>query len=115
MAVGDPHVFHGFLTPVLTQISIQSHLLPFSHASPEVREEKTPKRKFASPRVLNSKKPGYESDTLTTEPPGWGRVAQWVTYLTHNLGALGSILSCNKLYFVTIFHLSLLIHEKISQ
>ena len=48
MAVGDAHVFPGFLTPVLTQISFQSHRLLFSHASEEVRGENTPERNFAS-------------------------------------------------------------------
>ena len=42
MAVGDAHVFPGFLTPVLTQISFQSHRLLFSHTSAEVRSENTP-------------------------------------------------------------------------
>ena len=32
MAVGDGHVFPGFLTPVLTLLSFQSHRLLFSHA-----------------------------------------------------------------------------------
>ena len=36
MAVSDTYVFPGFLTPVLKQLSFQSHLLIFSHAS-EVR------------------------------------------------------------------------------
>ena len=48
MAVGDAHVFPGFLTPVLTQLSFQSHRLLFSHASAEVRGENTPERKFGS-------------------------------------------------------------------
>ena len=48
MAVSDAHVFPGFLTPVLTQPSFQSHRLLFSHASADVRGEKTPERKFAS-------------------------------------------------------------------
>ena len=48
MAVDDAHVFPGFLTPVLIQISFQSHQLLFSHASAEVRGKNTPKRKFAS-------------------------------------------------------------------
>ena len=48
MAVGDAHVFPGFLTPVLTQFSFQSHRLLFSHASAEVRGENRPERKFAS-------------------------------------------------------------------
>ena len=48
MAVGDAHVFPGFLTPVLTQLSFQSHPLLFSHASSEVRGENKPERKFAT-------------------------------------------------------------------
>ena len=36
------HVFPGFLKPVLTQLSFQSHRLLFSHASAEVRGENTP-------------------------------------------------------------------------
>ena len=48
MAVGDAHVFPGFLTPVLTQLSFQSHRLLFSQASAEVRGENTPERKVAS-------------------------------------------------------------------
>ena len=47
VAVSDSHVFPDFLTPVLTQLSFQSHRLLFSHAS-EVRGETTPERKFAS-------------------------------------------------------------------
>ena len=50
MAVGDAHVFPGFLTPVLTRISFQSHQLLFSHASAEVRGGNTPERNFASTR-----------------------------------------------------------------
>ena len=38
----------GFLTPVLTQLSFQSHRQVFSHASAEVRGENTPERNFAS-------------------------------------------------------------------
>ena len=42
------HVFPGFLTPILTRLSFQSHRLLFSHASAEVKGENTPERKFAS-------------------------------------------------------------------
>ena len=48
MAVGDAYVFPGFLTPVLTQISFQSHQLLFSHALAEVRGKNTAERKVAS-------------------------------------------------------------------
>ena len=46
--MGNAHVFPGFLTPVLTQLSFRSHPLLFSHVSAEVRGENTPVRKFAS-------------------------------------------------------------------
>ena len=72
MAVGDAHVFPGFLTPVLTQISFQSHRLLFLNASAEVRGENMPERKFRLNRVSNSQPPGHESDTLTTESPERG-------------------------------------------
>ena len=48
MAVGDVHVFPGFLTSVLTQLSFQSHQLLFSHASTEMRGEIKSQRKFVS-------------------------------------------------------------------
>ena len=48
MEVGDAYVLPGFLAPVLTQLSFQSHQLLFSHASVEVRGENTPERKLAS-------------------------------------------------------------------
>ena len=38
----------GFLTPVLTQLSFQSHRLLFSHASAQERGENMPDRKLAS-------------------------------------------------------------------
>ena len=45
MAVGNAHKFPGFLTSALTQLSLQSHRLLFSH---EVRGENKPERKLAS-------------------------------------------------------------------
>ena len=65
MAVSDAHVFPGFLTPVLTQLSFQSHQLLFSHASAGWEVKIHPKE--SSPQPL-----GHESNTLTTEPFGWG-------------------------------------------
>ena len=55
MAVDDAYVFPGFLTPVLTQISFDSHRLLSSHASAEVRGEDTLKK--------NSSQPGLELTT----------------------------------------------------
>ena len=48
MAVSDADVFPGILTPVLTQLSFQSHRLLFSHTSEKGRGENTPEIKFAS-------------------------------------------------------------------
>ena len=72
MAVGDVFMFHGFLTPVLTQFSYQSHRLLFSHASAKARGEKYAGKKSRLNRGSNSQPPGHESDTFTTEPPGRG-------------------------------------------
>ena len=71
MAVGEAHVFPGFLTPVLTRISYQSHQLLFSHASAEVTGENTPERHFAS---IGSRTNNHQvmSPTRTTEPPRRG-------------------------------------------
>ena len=61
-------VFPAFLTPVLIQLSFQSHRLLSSHASVEVRGENKLERKFASS--------GYQThnhQVMTLDvPPGWG-------------------------------------------
>ena len=46
MAVGEAHVFPGFLTPVLTLLSFQSHRLLFSHAF-----SRGERRKYAGEKV----------------------------------------------------------------
>ena len=70
------HVFPGFLKPVLTNFSFQSHRLLFSHASAEVRGKSMLERmqKYASTgdpthnhKVMSPTPQGHESDTLTTE------------------------------------------------
>ena len=67
MAVSDAHVFPGFLTPVLTPISFQSHRLLFSHAFSKGERRKHAGKKVPLNRISNSQPPGHESDTLTTE------------------------------------------------
>ena len=85
MAVGDTHVFPGFLTPVLTQLSFQSHQLLFSHASVEVRGQNTPSEKLASTKYQIH---NHESNTLTTEPSRRGRYVTNSINLTSNLRLL---------------------------
>ena len=72
MAVGDAHVFPGFLIPVhvLIQISFQSHRLLFSHTSAEVSGEITPEKISLQTGLELTTNTGNESDTLTTETPG---------------------------------------------
>ena len=72
MAVGETHVFPGFLTPVLTQLFIQKP--PTTFLTCFCRGER--RRKYAGKKVRlnrgsNSQPPGHEPNTLTTEPPGW--------------------------------------------
>ena len=57
--------FPGFLTPVLTQISFQSHRLLFSYTSAEVRGEIMPERNFAS---TGSRTQNYQVMSLTHSP-----------------------------------------------
>ena len=76
MAVGDAHVFPGFLTPVLTQLS--TPVLTQLSKSPTTFLTcfgKGERRKDAGKKVRlnqgsNSQPPGHDSDTLKTEPPG---------------------------------------------
>ena len=60
------HMFPGFLSPVLTQLSFQSHRLFFLECFRGERR-KYPGKKIHFNRVSNSKPPGHKSDTLTTE------------------------------------------------
>ena len=65
MAVGDAHVFPGFLTPVQTQISFQSHRLFFSHASADARGENMPEINFA---FTGSRTHNHQVMSLTASP-----------------------------------------------
>ena len=65
MGVSDTHVFAGFLTAVLTQLSFQGHQQLFSHASAEEIRQKE-----------NSPQPGIKLTTTRS----WVRPAHyWAT------------------------------------
>ena len=66
MAVCDTHIFPGFLTPVLTQLSFQTTDYFFTCFS-RGKQRKYGGKKVCLNRVLNSQAPDHESDT---EPPG---------------------------------------------
>ena len=70
MAVGDAHVFPGFLTPVLTQLFFPK--TAFSTCFCRGDRWKYGGKKSCLNQGSNSQPPGHESDTLTTEPPGRG-------------------------------------------
>ena len=70
MAVGDAHVFPGFLTPVLTQLFFPKPPTTFLTCFCRGERRKYAGKKSRLNRGSNSQPPGLESDTLTTEPPG---------------------------------------------
>ena len=72
MAVGDAHVFLGFLTPVLTQLFFPKPPTTFLTCFWRGERRKYAAEKVRLNRGSNSQPPGHESDTLTTEPPGRG-------------------------------------------
>ena len=70
MVICDAHVSW------LSHTSTNSTFFPkppttFLTALAEVRGENTPERKCASTGYRSHNHQGHESDTLTTEPPGW--------------------------------------------
>ena len=73
MAVGNAHVFHGFLTPVLTQLFFPKPPTTFRTCFCRGERRKYAGKKVRLNRESNSQPPGHESDTLTTEPPRQGR------------------------------------------
>ena len=72
MAVGDTYVFPGFLTPVLTQLFFPKPPTTFLTCFCRGERRKYAGKKSGFNRGSNSQPPGHESDTHTTEPPGWG-------------------------------------------
>ena len=66
------HVFLGFLTPVLTQLFFPKPTTTFLTCFCRDERRKYARKKSRFNGGLNSQPPGHESDTLTTEPPGWG-------------------------------------------
>ena len=71
MAVGDAHVFPGFLIPVLTQLLFPKPPTTFLTCFCGDDRRKYAGKKVRLNRGSNSQQPGHVSDTLTTEPPGW--------------------------------------------
>ena len=66
MAVGEAHMFPGFLTPVLTQLLFPKPPTTFLTCFRRSERRKYSGKKVRLKRGLNSQLPGHESDTLTT-------------------------------------------------
>ena len=71
MAVGEAHVFPGFLTPVLTQLFLPKPPTTFLTCFCRGERQKYTGKNSRLNRGSNSQPPGHESDTLIAEPPGW--------------------------------------------
>ena len=72
MAVGEAHVFPGFLTPVPTQLFFPKPPTTFLTCFCRGEKRKYAEKKVRLNRGSNSQPTGHESDTLTTEPPRRG-------------------------------------------
>ena len=75
IAVADAHVFPGFPTPVLTLLFFPKPPTTFLTCFCRGERRKYAGKKVRPNRGSNSKPPGHESDTLTTEPPGQGKTS----------------------------------------
>ena len=74
MAVGDTYVSPGSLTRVLAQLFFPKPPTTFLTCFCRGERRKYAEKKSRLNRGSNSRPPGHESDTLTTEPPGQGPV-----------------------------------------
>ena len=72
MAVGDTHVFPGFLTPVLTRLFFPKPPTTFLTCFCRGERGKYARKKVRLNRRLNTQPPGHKSDMLTSEPTGRG-------------------------------------------
>ena len=72
MAVGDAHMFPGFLTPVLTHLFLAQPPTTFLTCFCRGERQKYTGKKVRLNWGSKSQPPGHESDTLTTEPPERG-------------------------------------------
>ena len=74
MAVGDAHVFPGFLTPVLTQPFFPKQPTIFLRCFCRGERRKDAGKEVRLNRGSNPQPSGHKYDTLTTEPPGRGNI-----------------------------------------
>ena len=92
MAVGDTYVFPGFLTPALTQLFLPKPLTTFLTCFCRGERRKYAGEKCRLNQGLNSQPPGHESDSLTTEPPRWGKLSSYSLIYAKDLDSVRDIL-----------------------
>ena len=113
MAVGDAHVFPGFLTPVLTQLFFPKPPTTFLTCFCRGERRKYAGKKSRLNRGSNSQPPGLESDTLTTELPGRGTHCREIA--VENIVRKGEI-ACFKQFFLFsqcfLYYMTLIVHFK---
>ena len=73
MAVGDAHVFSGFLTSTNTAF-LSKATNYFSQCFYRGERQTYAGKEVRLSRGSNSQPPGHESDTFTTEPPERGKI-----------------------------------------
>ena len=111
MAVGDAHVFPGFLTPVLTQLFFPKPPTTFLTCFCRGERRKYVGKKSHLNRGSNSQPPGHESDTLTTEPPGRGAIERLIC--RREMSLIGSTsFSLHKIQYM-IFEIPYWTHRSI--
>ena len=82
--------FLAFLTPVLTQLFFPKPPTTFLICFCRGEKRKYARKKSHLKQESNSQPPGHESDTLTTEPPGWGTGLQGRKLLKRMLPAFSA-------------------------
>ena len=87
MAVGDAHMFPGFLTSVLTQLYFPKPTTSLTCFWRGERQKYVGKKGRLN-QGSNSQHPGHESDSLTTEPPRPGSYNSDTTNNYHEMACL---------------------------
>ena len=106
MAVGDAHVFPGFLTPVLTQLFFPKPPTTFLTRFCRGERQKYARKKSLLNQELNSQSPGHESDWATRAgqlvftTDGGKKEQLLIATLTH--GIILAKLCCDSFFIVIL-------------
>ena len=105
MAVGDAHAFPGFFHTSTNTTCFPK--LPTTFLTCFRGESwKYAEKELRLNRVSSSQTSGHESDTLTTEPPGWGFFFSDGKNMWYALGKGNFLHTCDALY--NVWHLKIM-------